>query len=623
MTPTQALASALQHHQAGRLQYAEPIYRRVLAADPRCADAWHLLGLLSGQSGDPKLAVEYIRRAIDLKPGEPVFHGNLGNALRDQGRLDEAVACYRRALELKPDYAQAHNNLGVALSDLGRTDEAIAAYRRATQLRPDFAEAYNNLGNALLQRLELDEAVASYHRAVELKPDYAEAHHNLGIACKDQGRLDDAVASCRRALELQHGSAAIHSSLVCTLNFCPDCGARTIYEEHRRWHDLHAEPLAPLIRPHANDRSPERRLRVGYVSADLRWHPVGRFLLPLLEAHDREGFEIYCYASQSVADKITARCRARADAWRDVLHYSDEHLAEAVRDDRIDILVDLSMHMAHNRLLAFARKPAPVQVSYLAYPGTTGLRAIDYRFTDLYLDPPELPAEFYSEQSVWLPETYWCYLPVHHRPPVAAAPAARTGYVTFGCLNNFCKVTAPTLAVWSRLLRAVPESRLLLHAHAGGHRQDVLDCLARHGVSPQRVTFVALLPPADYFQTYEDIDVVLDPFPYGGGTTTCDALWMGVPVVSLAGQTAVGRGGLSILSNLGLADLVARDADEYVRLAVELSGNLSRLGELRRTLRERMRASPLMDAPRFACNVEAAYRTMWREWCGCASAFEG
>jgi predicted O-linked N-acetylglucosamine transferase (SPINDLY family) len=294
---------------------------------------------------------------------------------------------------------------------------------------------------------------------------------------------------------------------------------------------------------------------------------------------------------------------------------SDEQLADAIRQDQIDILVDLTMHMAKGRLLVFARKPAPVQVTYLAYCGTTGLRVMDYRLTDPYLDPPGDSERCYSEQSVWLPETYWCYRPTIEAPPVNGLPALLAGGVTFGCLNNFCKVTAPTLAAWRRLLQAVPGSRLLVHSHPGKHRDRVRDFFTQEGVSPERVTFAGKLPITDYFRTYARIDVALDPFPYGGGTTSCDALWMGVPVVSLAGQTAVGRGGLSILSNLGLTDLVARDCEQYVRIAADLANNLPRLGELRATLRARMQNSPLMDTPRFAGNIEAAYRAMWQRWC--------
>ena len=274
------------------------------------------------------------------------------------------------------------------------------------------------------------------------------------------GEAGRSVACYRRALELKPDFAAAHSNLVYTQIFCPGYDAQTLYEEHRRWNQQHAAPLAKFIQPHLNDRSPDRRLRIGYVSPDFRCHPVGRFLLPLLESHDHESFEIFCYASVRIPDAMTDRCRAHADVWRDVLGLSDEQVADAIRQDRIDILVDLTMHMANNRLLVFARKPAPVQVTYLAYCGTTGLGTMDYRLTDPYLDPPGQDERFYCEQSIRLPETYWCYRPAIETPPVNALPALEAGHVTFGCLNNFCKVTPPTLAAWSRLLQAVPGSQV-------------------------------------------------------------------------------------------------------------------------------------------------------------------
>jgi predicted O-linked N-acetylglucosamine transferase (SPINDLY family) len=716
-TISEALAIAVQHHQAGRLQTAEQICRQILALRPDHAETWHLLGVIDAQTGNRERAAQCISRAVALKPDCAEAHDNLGTLAREQGNLDEAIACYRRALELKPDFAGAQNNLGCALSERGNLEEAMLCYRRALMLNPDFVLAHNNLGlalngqrkldeaaacyrralelqpdfvparknlgdalreqgrcaeaeacyrrvltmkpddvearnnlgvalldqgkfddaaacfrrvlelspnsaetnynlgNALKDGGDLDEAIACYRRALELRPNFAAAHNNLGNALKDGGSLDDAIACFRRAVDLKPDFAQAGSNLVLSLCYCPGSSAQAVYEELRDWNRRFAEPLTSAIQPHANDRAAGRLVRVGYLSPNLCSEPVGRFLLPLLERHDHRQFEIFCYASQSVYDKVTDRCRACADAWRNVLGLSDEQLAHAIRQDRIDILVDPTMHTGNNRLLVFARTPAPVQVSYLAYCGTTGLRTMDYRLTDPYLDPPGQTERFYSEQSVWLPETYWCYQPLDQSSPVSRLPALQAGHVTFGCLNNFCKVTAPTLAAWSRLLGAVPGSQLLLHAHAGSHRRRVLEFFARQRVSAERVRFVPMLPMADYFRLYERIDVALDPFPYGGGTTTCDALWMGVPVVSLAGNTAVGRGALSILSNAGLPELVARNPEQYVQIAAGLAGDMPRLSGLRATLRQRMQKSPLMDAPRFARNVEAAYRTMWRRWC--------
>jgi len=407
----------------------------------------------------------------------------------------------------------------------------------------------------------------------------------------------------------------MHSNLVYLLSFHPGYDAVEISRQQRRWNEMHAAPLKSAIRPHDNERSPDRRLKIGYVSPDLCQHVVGQNLFPLLSEHDHKQFEIYCFSSVSRPDAFSELLRGHADVWRDVAENDDEELAEIIRGDGIDVLVDLSLHMAHNRLLVFARKPAPVQVTYLGYCASTGLETIDDRLSDPFLDPPETDLSVYSEQTMRLLETWWCYGPAGPTPEAPAAPSEKAGYVTFGCLNNFAKVSPGALDLWAEILSALPGSRMIIHSYPGSHLDGVRARFAASGVSGDRLEFVAKQPWTDYLQTYGRIDVALDPFPYGGGITTCDALWMGVPVVSLAGQTAVGRGGKSILSNLGLSELVARRPRQYVQTAVTLAQSPARLIELRRTLRHRMLTSPLMNARRFARNVENAYRQMWKQWC--------
>jgi predicted O-linked N-acetylglucosamine transferase (SPINDLY family) len=315
------------------------------------------------------------------------------------------------------------------------------------------------------------------------------------------------------------------------------------------------------------------------------------------------------------ADALTELFRGHADAWRDVADRTDEELARVVREDLIDILVDLTLHMVGHRLLVFARKPAPVQVTFGGYPGTTGLSAIDYRLTDPYLDPPGLHDDHYSEESVRFFDSFWCYDPLDREPSVSPLPALANGFITFGCLNHFGKVNRPVLRLWAEVLRAVSDSRLLLLTPEGPQRQSTRDRLSEEGVSPERVTFVAHQPRQAYLGLYQQIDVMLDTFPYNGHTTSLDSLWMGVPVVTLVGQTAVGRAGLSQLTNLGLPELIGSTPEDFVRIAALLAGDLPRLSDLRLTLRGRMEASPLMDVERFARGVEAAYRGMWHRWC--------
>jgi protein O-GlcNAc transferase len=538
-----------------------------------------------------------------------------GNRSASRGALEEAAEQYRQALELRPHSAAVHGNLGSMLRRLGDLAGAIECYQRALAIDPRAAQAHNNLGNVLLQMGRPDEAIGCYEAAIAIRGDFAEAYNNLGKAHDDRGEIDQAIACYRQALSLEPGSARIHSNLVYALHFHPGSTRASLYVEHRRWNQQHGLPLPSGWRPHDNDRSPHRPLRVGYLSPDFSLHAVGRFLLPLLRGHDRARVTSICYASQSHQDAFTLRLREQAQLWRNVLSLDDEQLAEQIRADRVDILVDLSMHMAGNRLGVFARRPAPVQVTYLAYCSTTGLDAMDYRLTHRHLDPLASQRRLYSERSIQLESSYWCYEPGVTTPAVSELPARRRGgQITFGCLNSFCKVSRETLCLWRRLLSTVPRSRLLLHCHAGARRQEVRNYLGAGGVAPQRVEFADFMPLECYFKQYHEIDIALDPFPSGGGTTTCDALWMGVPVVSLTGATAVSRSGRALLSALRLPELAVTTPARYLAAAIKLAGNLARLAQLRRSLRERMRGSLLTNERHFAHDVESAYQQMWSEW---------
>jgi protein O-GlcNAc transferase len=598
----------------GQVDEAIGCYRQAIQLKPDYCEAYNNLGSVLSDMGQFDEAILFFRQAIRLKPDFAEAHSNLGNALKEKGELDAAIASHRHAIGLKPDYAEAHNNLGGVLSILGRFDEAIASFGQAISLKPGFAEAHNNLGSAMKDNGQLDEAIASYRHAIGLKPDYAEAHSNLGSALMAIGRLDEAIVSYREAIRLRPDCAKLHSNLVLTLHYHSGYDARMIYDELCRGNRQYAEPLKKLIQPHINNRDSDRRLRIGYVSPGFGDHPVGWFLLPLLANHDHQRVEVFGYAQVPAPDKMTQRLRSHAEAWRSLVGLTDAQAADLIRRDQIDILVDLALHTADNRLPVFAHKPAPVQVTYLAYSGSSGLTTMDYRLSDSYLDPPGEDESVYSEETIRLPETYWCYQPVVDLP-LQPLPALEKGFITFGCLNNFSKVNEPLLSLWARVLAAVPRSRLLLHTYEGSHRQRVLEQMQREGIDPERVSFAGKVPLTDYFKRYQSIDIALDTLPYGGGTTTCDTLWMGVPMVSLAGKTAVGRAGSSILSVVGVPELIARTPEQYIQIVTDLAGDLPRLVELRRALRSRMQESPLMNAPRFARNIEAAYRQMWRNWC--------
>jgi predicted O-linked N-acetylglucosamine transferase (SPINDLY family) len=427
--------------------------------------------------------------------------------------------------------------------------------------------------------------------------------------------LDEAITAYRQAMVLRPPFSKAHSNLLLALNYHSSLDPSAVYDEHLRWNREHAEPLQSFIQAHANDRSPERRLRIGYVSPDFYGHPVGHFLLPLLAQHDHERFEIFCDAQVSAPDGLTERLRAHADHWHSLIGISDAQAADFIRQHQIDVLVDLSGHTSDNRLLLFAHKPAPVQVTFLGYPNTTGLGTMDYRLTDNYADPPGLTESWHSERLFRLPQCAWCYQSAAS-PPVGPR---KEGPITFGCFNHFAKVTEPMLRLWSRILHLVPGSRLLLKTRALGSestRQRVRHVLGEAGIGVERLELRGYeRAHNDHLALYQRLDVALDTFPYHGTTTTCEALWMGVPVVTLASQVHASRVGVSLLNNIGLPELIADTSEEYVRRAAELAGDLPRLSHLRSTLRQRMEKSPLMDAPRFARDIEAAYRAMWRQWC--------
>ncbi len=601
---------------SGYFEAAIDAFRRSLELNPDRATGHDDLADALAKAGRLEEAVAAHRAAIQMAPTTAHFHYNLGNALKASGRLEEAISAYREALRLEPALPQAHNNLGIALQESGQFSEALRCYSEATRLEPRSFMAWNNLGDALEAAGRIDEAIAACREALEWNPECGNAHNNLANCHREQGRTALALEGYRRAVSFDPSAADWHSNLVYTACFDANYEARDLLAESVEWSAQHAEPVRRSNATHANQPSPARRLRIGYVSPDFRAHVVGANLLPILQEHDRNQVETFCYSNVHQADAVTARIQAICDHWRNIKGVHDERAAELIRADRIDILVDLSLHMAHNRLLLFARKPAPVQVTYLGYCGTTGLQEIHYRLSDPYLDPTETDLACYSEETIRLSCSYWCYQPLGPAPEITPLPASTGAGVTFGCLNNLAKVSPRALELWMDILEAVPQSRLLLHAPDGSCREEICEGFVSHGLSPDRVQFVGRQPWKAYVHGVGRMDVALDPFPYAGGITTLDALWMGVPVVTLSGRTSVGRSGCSILSNLGLPELIAQTPEQYFEIALSLANDLPRLGKLRSTLRERMERSPLRDARGLARDIEGAYRAMWRRWCG-------
>jgi predicted O-linked N-acetylglucosamine transferase (SPINDLY family) len=614
-TVGQALRLAVEHQQHGRLAEAARIHQGILAKHPNQPDALHLLGTIAVMTGQAEKGIDLIGRAIAINPLAAGYHNGMGIALATLGRNEEAIAAQRRAIELDPKQFNARHNLGSVLASSGRYDEAVESFRIAVQLKPDDANVRNGLGVALLLCKRLDEAIAEFEEVRRLSPNSSPVYMHLGTAYLECGMCDEAMACFDKALALEPPTAHRLSTKIFAMHYQPGVDSAAILKVARQWESLvmSALPRSPL--PLANERTGERRLRVGYVSPDFRDHPVGRSILPLLEHHDRGEFEIFCYSSATREDSTTGKLRACDVVWRNIHRLSDDRAAEMIRGDGIDILVDLALHTVGHRLALFARKAAPVQMSYLGYCSTTGLSAMDCRVTDGFVDPAGIDLAVYSERTIRLPRNYLGYVAAGDAPDVSPSPVADSGVITFGCLNKFAKCSGAALDLWARILRVAPQSLLILHSIAGKHLDSVRERFERGGVSASRLEFVGKQDWAGYMRTYARIDIGLDPFPYNGGVTTCEAISMGVPVITLSGETGVGRVGRSILSNVGLPELIAETSDEYLRIAAGLAGDWDQLKRLRGELRGRLEGSPMMDGKQLTRDIEAAYRDGWRKFC--------
>jgi protein O-GlcNAc transferase len=540
-----------------------------------------------------------------------------GAILQEKGQLDDAITYYQKALQLNPNHAVAFYNLASAYHKKGQLEKAIIYYQKALQLDQNVF-AYNNLGTILQEKGELNEAIACYKNALKLNPDYDNAYTNLGSAFLETGQLDEAEACYRSVIQRRPNYLVPFQNLLNTMLYKSRYNIQTAFSEHLKFAKCYAEPLSAAIIPHSNERTTNRRLKIGYVSPDFRKHAVAYFIEPVIIAHNREHFEIFCYSNGFLYDEVTKSIQNHTNQWRSIIEMSDEEATELIRKDEIDILIDLAGHTARNRILLFARKPAPIQISWIGYLATTGLSTIDYKITDNFTDPPGEMEYFYTENLIRLPDSFLCFLPDKDSPAIGTLPALSAGYITFGSFNKLIKVTSEVFVLWAKILEKLPESRLILKGksfHDKATCQYATNMFIQRGIAVERITLQSWDPSPKHLDAYNEVDIGLDTFPFNGAATTCEAMWMGVPVITLAGTAYHSRVGVSLLSNVGLPELVAKTSDEYVSIAINLAKDLKRLQSLREHLREIMKDSPLCDAKRFTTNLEMCYRKMWETWC--------
>ena len=661
------LRQGVAYHREGRRADAQRVYRDILQHDPTEPNALHLLGILAGEAGHFEAAVDLMRRALKRDSSNAQLHNNLGEALRNLDRYGDAFESYQRALKLDPKFAQAFfnaaeaakicaqqaqasghaeaarefshlaaeslNGFGVINWRQSQAEKAETAYREALSLEPKNISALNNLALVLGADGRYTEAAELLRRAIEVYPEFAEAHGNLGGVLLRRGELDAAMAAIHEAAALKSdfkdSIGDFTRARLMNLIYKSDVPARAIFEAHRDWGlhfaaERHGKQAQPA--PFPNTREPDRPLRVGYLSPDFRGHSVSFFFEPLLSNHDPAAVETYCYANVETPDDVTQRLQGLARHWRHVFGLDDDALQAQIRADGIDILVELAGHTRHNRLPALLPKPAPIIVTWLGYPATTGLPTVDYRLTDSEADPPGESDALHTETLIRLDGGFLCYRPPADAPAVAPAPAQARGFVTFGSFNNPAKVTDEGIAVWSRILREIPTSRLLIKGvnfEAPEFRETKArfrDGFASAGIAESRVELRGhTATTAEHLGTYAEVDIGLDPFPYNGTTTTCEALWMGVPVITLEGDHHAARVGVSLLTRLGLPELIAETPERYVEIALALAHDPAGLASLRAGMRERMAASPLRDELGFARRFEATLRTVWRRWCQSAA----
>ncbi|MCP4629306.1 MAG: tetratricopeptide repeat protein [bacterium] len=639
----------------GQTEAAVEHFKAAVRIKPDYAFAYNNLANLLNKTGRFDEAFENYKNAIEHDAGYPEPHYNVGLYLHYHKKSSEAEKHFREAIRLKPDYADAYCALGFGLFLRNKIMEAIDCYEKAIEYRPDFSDAYNALGAAHDRILAPDKALQCYEealrhnpgnyrawcnigmfyknqkkdftltekylkKALRYKPDLDDALNNLAITYKDQGRLEESYEDFNEILTRLPQFASAHSNLLLNLHYHNYIDNQYLFEEHRRWASVHSSELGISAAPFQNRPVPDRPLRIGYISPDFKSHSVAKFLLPVIKAHDRTNFKIYCYSDVLIHDPVSTKFVESADVWIDTFSLADSEFCERIRNDGIDILVDLTGHTAHNRMLVFACKPAPVQVAWLGYPDTTGLDTIDYRLTDSYADPPGMTEEFHTETLVRFDAGFLSYGAEDHYPDVGDLPALNNGYVTFGSFNNTNKVSPDVIALWSKILKAVPESRIVLKStqlEDADTKKRFAGWFEDNGISPNRVELLGRIKDIEgHLDIYNRIDIALDPFPYNGTTTSIEALWMGVPFITLAGDRHAARVGVSILYNIDLPALIADTPDYYVQLAAALADNLDKLSGLRSTMRQRLLQSPLMDTTGFTRELENEYRKMWVRWCG-------
>jgi len=607
---------AKKYFDSGQHNEALELYLKITQLDFRDADAFYMSGVLYGMQGEKQLSIGQLQKAIELRPSHALSHYNLGITYRDLGQFEDALKEFRLVVKLQPDYIENYNTLAHVYINLKKFDEAVETFKKLISLQPNDADTYSNMGTVLQAQGKLSESIDCYEIALKLKPKMTTAWDSLGSALTLGGQYEEALQAYRESLKQDAKNARGYSNLLLTLNYMSEFTAQQVFEEHKKW-GLQYATKKPSLKKSCDAIS--RPLRIAYISPDFRSHSVAYFIEPLLESHNTALYETWCYSSvPNNGDETTERLKLLATQWRDISEKNCASIVEQIRRDEIDILVDLSGHTSSNHLDVFLHKPAPVQVTWLGYPNTTGMETMDYRFVDAITDP-EGSENFCSETLLRLENCFICYKPPQSAPDVRALPCEKNNFITFGSFNNLAKMGLSVIRLWIDILKMNPQYRLLIKNPSltdSNTRARYTEYFLSAGVHEKQIELMGHTSSRDaHLDLYNRVDIALDTFPYNGTTTSCEALWMGVPVITLKGDCHAARVSASLLKNVNLEELVAQTAEEYVSIASALAENKKHLHQLRSGLRERMMNSVLCDQKQFALNMEGAYKKIWEEKC--------
>jgi predicted O-linked N-acetylglucosamine transferase (SPINDLY family) len=610
---------ASQFYCNGDFTKAQKECESILANDKKNAKALTLLGQIEFRTQSYKRALEYYGKALSIDPNSGITLNAVGRVFESLGNYLKALDYYQKAASQNPGTPEILVNMGNTSAALNHNDNAISYYKQALRLRPNYAEVHSNLGNLYFQKKgDIGKAIKHCQKAIQINPNLAEAHNNLGNALEHNGRLDKAIQCYRKAIKLKPDYSCAHSNLLLGIHYSDRIPPDQVFKEHKNYATDHCKHFTQATHEE-HDASINRTLRIGYISPDFRGHPVAWFIKSVITEHDRSQFTIFCYSDVITPDAWTEKFKQLSDSFRSVKGLSHAEVASLIKKDKIDLLVDLTGHTANNRIPMLAMKPAPIQMTYLGYPGTTGLDSVDYRLTDHFADPEGMTEKYHTEKLIRMPRSFLCYTPPEYCPGIKEPPANGKGKITFGSFNNRSKITETVIETWSEILKNIPDSTLFLKAKslADVDTQKLMTRLfKRHKISHKRLHYSGFLTDAkDHMLLYNQVDIALDTFPYNGTTTTCEALWMGVPVITLEGETHASRVGTSILSNTGLEGLIAKDRNDYIKKACTLAQTPDRLTRLKSGLRKQVEASGFIDAKRFTRELEQKFSTAWQGWC--------